>query len=68
MHFQQECGCVAYYMPRDSSSMPICSPSKQKCVDKAIYIVEQTAFDTSGIIFKFLYSPARMKFNKALCM
>ena len=31
--------------------MPICSPNKQECVDKAINIVEQTAFDTSG---KFL--------------
>ena len=42
-------------MPRDSNSntMPICSPNKQECVDKAINIVEQTAFDTSG---KFLIS------------
>ena len=28
--------------------MPICSPSKHKCVEKAVGIVEQTAFDVTG--------------------
>ena len=39
---------MAYHMPRDSNTMPICSPSKHKCVEKAVGIVEQTAFDVTG--------------------
>ena len=37
-------------MPRDTNSMPICSPTKQKCVEEAIETVEQSAFDTTGTI------------------
>ena len=36
-------------MPRDPKSMPICSPSKEDCVHKAVNLVEQTAFDLSGM-------------------
>ena len=46
----QECGCVAYYMPRDANSMPICSPEKIKCVKESVAHVEQTAFDTIGSV------------------
>ena len=38
-------------MPRDSNTMPICSPSKHECVEKAVGIVEQTAFDVTGRIW-----------------
>ena len=37
-------------MPRDTNSMKICSPNKQKCVEEAIGIVEQSAFDETGTI------------------
>ena len=37
-------------MPRDANSMPICSPTKNDCVEEAIETVEQTAFDTTGSI------------------
>ena len=42
---------MAYHMPRDSNTMPICSPSKHECVEKAVGIVEQTAFDVTGRIW-----------------
>ena len=32
-------------MPRDSYSMPICSPGKLECVEKAIFEVETSVFD-----------------------
>ena len=37
-------------MPRDANTMPICSPTKNECVEKAVETVEQTAFDTTGSI------------------
>ena len=51
---------MAYHMPRDSNTMPICSPSKHECVEKAVGIVEQTAFDVTGRIWlKIIYSSQR---------
>ena len=48
-------------MPRDASSMPICSPTKNECVEEAVETVEQTAFDTKGSIgkpiFQFILQP-----------
>ena len=50
---------MAYHMPRDSNTMPICSPSKHECVEKAVGIVEQTAFDVTGrILLNHLQSRA----------
>jgi hypothetical protein len=43
----KHCGCVSYYMPRTPSKMPICAPSKAECVEEALVIVEETAFDDS---------------------
>ena len=45
----QHCGCVAFYMPRDPTNMPICSPEKSDCVHEAIVIVEETAFDDAHV-------------------
>ena len=42
-------------MPRDASSMPICSPTKNECVEEAVETVEQTAFDTKGSIGKTIF-------------
>ncbi|XP_059083484.1 pickpocket protein 28-like [Tigriopus californicus] len=39
------CDCVAYYMPRNSKTMPICAPERHACVDRAIKIVQESAFD-----------------------
>lgn len=43
--FPQHCDCVAYYMPRNPNQMPICAPEKSVCVDEAITIVEESAFE-----------------------
>ena len=43
----QHCGCVAFYMPRNPETTPICSPDKADCVHEALVIVEETAFDDS---------------------
>ena len=32
-------------MPRTPSAMPICSPEKKGCIEEALQIVEETAFD-----------------------
>jgi hypothetical protein len=37
------CDCVAYYMPRNADSMPICAPSKISCVELAIEEVQMSA-------------------------
>ena len=47
-NLSQVCGCVAYYMPRHPSYMPICSPEKTYCVEKAVKEVEQKAYDDSS--------------------
>ena len=44
----QKCGCVAYYMPRTPSTMAICPPEKKGCIEEALEVVEETAFDTSA--------------------
>ncbi|XP_059082617.1 pickpocket protein 28-like isoform X1 [Tigriopus californicus] len=36
------CGCVAYYMPRNSSYMPICGPKLAKCVFDSVTEVERS--------------------------
>ncbi len=38
---------MAYYMPRDSRSMPICAPEKSPCVIAAVTTVEESAYDSS---------------------
>ena len=45
----QHCGCVAFYMPRNPETTPICSPDKADCVHEALTIVEKTAFDDSRV-------------------
>ena len=40
----QQCGCVAFYMPRDPDTTPICSPERVDCVHEAVVKVEETAF------------------------
>ena len=40
----QQCGCVAFYMPRNPDTTPICSPEKVDCVHEAVVKVEETAF------------------------
>ncbi len=32
-------------MPRDAKEVPICAPEKAECVDEAITIVEESAYD-----------------------
>ncbi|CAB4063054.1 ASICN [Lepeophtheirus salmonis] len=40
-HFEQMCGCVAYYMPR-TDDIPICSPEKIGCIKKAKIKAEES--------------------------
>lgn len=44
----KDCGCVAYYMPRNPDIMPICAPEKLHCVEHALTTVEETAFSDHG--------------------
>ena len=46
----EHCGCVAYYMPRNPTRMPICQPSKSICVDEAVTKVEEAAFEGAEAI------------------
>ena len=41
----QHCGCVTFYMPRNPTQTPICSPEKLECIKEATDIVDKTAFD-----------------------
>ena len=37
-------------MPRDATSMPICSPAKIECIEESVEHIEQTGFDITGTI------------------
>ena len=43
--FLQHCGCVTFYMPRNPTQTPICSPEKLECIKEATDVVDKTAFD-----------------------
>eukprot|EP00095_Tigriopus_kingsejongensis_P004645 snap_masked-scaffold29_size597861-processed-gene-1.10 protein:Tk04645 transcript:snap_masked-scaffold29_size597861-processed-gene-1.10-mRNA-1 annotation:"pickpocket protein 28 isoform x1" len=38
------CGCVDYYMPRNPDLMPICSTNKGECIQRAVTLVEKSAY------------------------
>lgn len=39
---------MAYYMPRNPKTMPLCAPEKVHCVEHALTTVEETAFSDHG--------------------
>ena len=55
-------------MPRDSKTMPICSPAKLECEEEAIEYVETTAYDPNGPLQTCQCLPAcsEMKFPFAM--
>ena len=45
----QHCGCVTFYMPRNPTQTPICSPEKLECIKEATDVVDKTAFDVDHV-------------------